>query len=60
MAERLWSNPGNPPRWVAEQLRLSLWDFPDALHKIKRLRDSAAPTESPYGGTVPLPTVAER
>jgi hypothetical protein len=36
MAERLWSNPGNPPRWVAERLGVSQWDFSDALHKIKK------------------------
>ena len=36
MAERLWSNPGNPPRWVAGRLGVSQWDFSDALHKIKK------------------------
>jgi hypothetical protein len=36
MAERLWSNPGNPPRWVARRLGVSQWDFSDALHKIKK------------------------
>jgi hypothetical protein len=36
MAERLWSNPGNPPRWVAGRLGVSPWDFSDALHKIKK------------------------
>jgi hypothetical protein len=36
MADRLWSNPGNPPRWVAERLGISRWDFSDALHKIKK------------------------
>ena len=36
MAERLWSNPGNPPRSVAARLGISRWDFSDALHKIKK------------------------
>jgi hypothetical protein len=36
MAERLWSNPGNPPRWVARRLGISRWDFSDALHRIKK------------------------
>lgn len=36
MAQRLWSNPGNPPGWVAARLRLSSWDFADALHRIKK------------------------
>jgi hypothetical protein len=35
MSTRLWSNPGNPPAWVAARLRLSEWDFSDALHMIK-------------------------
>ena len=36
MVQRLWSNPGNPPGWVAVRLGLSEWEFSDALHKIKK------------------------
>jgi hypothetical protein len=36
MPQRLWSNPGNPPRWVAGRLGISEWDLSDALHKIKK------------------------
>ena len=32
----IWSNPGNPPRWVAQRLGVSPWDFSNALHRIKR------------------------
>jgi hypothetical protein len=35
MAQRLWSNPENPPNWVAERLGMPRWLLGDRLHRLK-------------------------
>lgn len=35
MAEVIWSNPGNPPKSVADQLQMDRRVFGRRLHKIK-------------------------
>lgn len=36
MARRIWSNPHNPPPWVARRLRITRAQLGAALHTIKR------------------------
>ena len=36
MASRLWSDPRNPPVWVARRLGITRAQLSDALHAIKR------------------------
>ncbi len=38
-ARMLWSNPGNPPDWVARALGMEPRRFSRALHKIKAAND---------------------
>lgn len=39
----LWSNPGNPPDWVARALGIEPRRFSRALHKIKAASDLSGP-----------------
>jgi hypothetical protein len=36
MGRIIWDQPGNPPRWVSDQLGIERPQLKDAIHKIKR------------------------
>ena len=35
MARKIWSQPGNPPKWVSDTLVIERWQLREAIHKIK-------------------------
>lgn len=35
MARKIWSQPGNPPKWVSDTLGIERWQLREAIHKIK-------------------------
>jgi hypothetical protein len=35
MGDTVWSNPGNPPRWIARRFGLTEHQFSRRLHKLK-------------------------
>jgi hypothetical protein len=42
MARVIWDRPGNPPKYVSDQLRISRWQLGEALHEIKHAGDLRA------------------
>jgi hypothetical protein len=35
MANVIWDKPGNPPKYVSDQLRIARWQLGAAIHAIK-------------------------
>jgi len=44
MAQVIWSNPGNPPKSVADRLHMDRRMFGKRLHKIKGAAKLSGPT----------------
>jgi hypothetical protein len=36
MARVIWNQPGNPLKYVSNQLRIAHWQLGEAIHEIKR------------------------
>jgi hypothetical protein len=43
MARVIWDQPGNPPKYVSDQLHIALWQIGAAIHEIKRASNLRAP-----------------
>jgi hypothetical protein len=35
VARKIWSQSGNPPKWVSDSLGIERWQLREAIHKIK-------------------------
>jgi hypothetical protein len=43
MARVIWNHPGNPPKYVSDQLGIPHWQLGEAIHEIKHAGNLRAP-----------------
>jgi hypothetical protein len=43
MARIIWNQPGNPTKFVSDQLRIHHWQLGEAIHEIKAAGNLRAP-----------------